>query len=651
MSTEMLARGSVMVLLVLAACGRGFAAEVEGKALRETLEGNVGAALASYRAWDAANRDGIGLSDRTTSGGLGWGESSFLRSYMLCYQVTRDTYWLDKVIDHFDRMIGNLSDPDGDGFLAWSDTDYSVALVDAQPAGDVGGLAIEPAHQKPYVKRGGELVTGHEYGIEFAAADSLRVVDVTDGKDLATLAYADPMVIEAIPGAKLTITGAGKAGAAFRVSTHAPEPCEYQVHDGMVTYPVAQFIEVAFTDGKLPAKYRAKAEEYAQLLYRHFYQKWESTWVDLPDGAGLYKFSKNATQRFPDYSLPHNQYLALARTWLVLQDVPRLEHRDEYRDHAERMGQYFKQNLKLNGEAYVWNYWDPLPTEEGVGRHIEDDSHATIDIGFAVEAAARGLVFTEEDLRRFAATYTQVMWNGSIDDPRIGDRVDTNKGESRTWSEWILLGRASETVCDLAAALYVAQGRPVGMAPQMASLYDAVVGVSEADRKAYTEACAAIEEALTGTGLLNPGFEVGAPGVGPLGWTLATWTPDEGGKAEWADEAHQGKKGIALIGGGEQVNVVAQAARSLPGKAGQTVTIAAWYKTTEAARPNFSLIGRDAKGERAQYDNSPELPASADWKQGTWTMQLAEGVTEFSVLLRNHGRGIVFYDDVAVGVE
>jgi len=631
---------------LLSAVG-GQAAEVEGKALREALEGKVGGLLASYRAWDAANRDGIGLSDRTTSGGLGWGESSFLRNYMLCYQVTHDTYWLDKVIDHFDRMVGNLA-PDADGFLAWSDTDYSVGLVNAEPVGDVGGLTTDPAHQRPYVKRGGELVTGHEYRIEFIADDRLRVLDVTDGKELAALAYADPTVIEAVPGAKLTLKGPGKAGAAFRVTTHAPEPCEYQVHDGVITCPVAQFIEVALTDRKLPVKYRAKADEYAKLLRKHFFEKWESTWLDLPDGGGLYKFTKNPTQRFPGYSLPHNQYLALARTWLVLQAVPGLEHRDEYRDRAEKMARYFKQNLKLNGEAYVWNYWDPLPTEEGITRHIEDHGHGSIDIGFVVEAAQRGIVFTEEDLRRFAATYSQVMWNGSLEDPRIGDRVDRNQGDVRTWWEWITLGCASEAVCDVAAALYVSQGHPVSMAPQLASLYDAVVGVSEADQKAYADASAALEQALAAKGLLNPGFEMGMPDTGPFGWTLTTWSPDEGGSAEWVGDAHEGKQAVVLIGKGEKVNVVAQPIRNLPGRAGQTVAVSVWYKTTDAARPHISVLGYNEKGGQVQYNTSPVLEASAEWKQGTWSIALSEGVVGFRLLLRNAGAGAVYYDDVNV---
>jgi hypothetical protein len=463
-------------------------ADVEGRALRAALEGRIAEAISSYRMWDATNRDGIGNSDRTTSGGLGWGESAFLRNYMLCYHVTRDTYWLDKLIDHFDRMIGNLSDPDGDGYLAWSDPAYSVGIVKAEPDGEVGELTIEPALQRPYVKRGGELVTGHEYRIEFVTETSVRVQDVTSGETLATYEHANETVIEVIPGGKLTVKGAGTAGAVFRIATTQPESVEYQVHDGMVTYPVAQFIEAVYTTADLDPKYGAKAEEYAVLLHKHFYEKWQPTWADLPDGSGLYKFTSDPTQRFPNTSLPHNQFLALARTWIVLEDVPGLSHRDEYLDRATKMARYFHKHLKLNGSAYVWNYWDPLPEEEGIGRHIEDHSHATIDIGFAVEATKRNVVFTEEDLQRLAATYAEVMWNGSLEDPQIGTRVDTSEGEARTWSEWIQLGIVSEKVCDIAAAIYETTGRPASMAPQLVYLYDQVVGLTPEERAACVRA-------------------------------------------------------------------------------------------------------------------------------------------------------------------
>ena len=641
---------AAVILVALIAAHRASGQDaVRGERLGEALDGQIGAAIASYQMWDAGHRGGIGSSDRTTSGGLGWGEASFLRSYMLCYKVSRDPYWLDKLIDHFDRMVGNLSDPEGDGYQAWRDVAYSVGLVKVEPDGNVGDMTAEPERERVYVNRGGELVTGHVYRLEMPAADKLRVVDATPGEELETLDYADPTVVETIPGVKLTVKGAGVAGAAFVVKTTAPDECEYQVHDGMVTYPVAQFIEEVTTTKGLDAQYREKADEYAAILHKHFFEKWESTWVDLPDGSGLYKFSKNPTQRFPDTSLPHNQFLALGRTWVVLKDVPGLEHGDLYLDRATRMAKYFHQYLKANGDAYVWNYWDPLPEEEGISRHIEDFSHATIDIGFAVEAADRGVVFTVEDLRRFARTYSEVMWNGDEAKPRFGARVDTNEGDKNAWSEWILLGAASERVCDLASAIYLAGGRPPTRAPQMCYLYDRVVGVSDADRKACVANTEALAEMLSASGLVNTGFEFGVPGATqPFGWELTVWTPDDGGRAEWVDEGHSGEKAIALIGVGEKVNVLAQPLRKLDGAAGQTVTLTAYYRAGATTKPGFSIVSRNAEGEQVQYDNSPRFAVGDEWQQATWEVELAEGTQTFSVLLRNHGPGRVLYDDVTV---
>ncbi|MFQ6096587.1 MAG: hypothetical protein ACE5O2_02590, partial [Armatimonadota bacterium] len=136
-------------------------------AIKEALRGRVAELLARYLLWDANENEGKGRSDATTSGGLGWGEASFLRNYMMCYSVSHDTYWLDKVVEHFDRMVANLADPDGDGFLAWNDTAYSVGIVRARGAANAENVTIEPELQRPYVRRGGEKVTGHTYEIRF----------------------------------------------------------------------------------------------------------------------------------------------------------------------------------------------------------------------------------------------------------------------------------------------------------------------------------------------------------------------------------------------------------------------------------------------------------------------------------------------------
>jgi hypothetical protein len=174
--------------------------------------------------------------------------------------------------------------------------------------------------------------------------------------------------------------------------------------------------------------------------------------------------------------------------------------------------------------------------------------------------------------------------------------------------------------------------------------------VTDAERRACARAVTETRAVVAAPGLMNPGFEVGNPGgSGPLGWTLASWSPDEGGRTAWVDEAHAGKKAIALTGGEGKVNLVAQAMRRLQGRAGQKVTLTAYYKSADTARPAFSVLGYDAAGKQVQYETSP-LPAAPDWRLGSWQVALAEGVTEFTVLLRNSGEGVVLYDEVAVKV-
>ena len=141
--------------------------------------------LAKYRQWDAQFRDGIGYSDRDTSGGLAWAEARFLRNYMLCYEVSKDTYWLDKIVDHFERMKAKLADPDGDGFLAWSDIVYSVGIGRVVAAERADGLKLEPKEQRVYYRRGGKLITGHTYKIRFVTNNKIAIENATTGKRLA----------------------------------------------------------------------------------------------------------------------------------------------------------------------------------------------------------------------------------------------------------------------------------------------------------------------------------------------------------------------------------------------------------------------------------------------------------------------------------
>lgn len=68
---------------------------------------------------------GKGISDSPLGGSLGWGESYYLEGYMNMYEATGSKQWLDKMVDHTDRMMANAIDHDGDGYSGWPDFRYS----------------------------------------------------------------------------------------------------------------------------------------------------------------------------------------------------------------------------------------------------------------------------------------------------------------------------------------------------------------------------------------------------------------------------------------------------------------------------------------------------------------------------------------------
>jgi len=600
-------------------------AEAGGLSVQKLPPCKVAEMVQRYQLWEVMFNKGRGYSDRTTSDALAWAESDFLRNYMLCYYVSLDTYWLDKIVAHFDRMIANLADPEGDGYLAWRTKRYSVGIVRAAADGDAGDVEIAPALPR----------------------------DETERRLIATRAYSSPQQVTDVPGATFTVKGTARTGARFTIHTTSPEACEYQVHDGMVTYPIAQFIEAVYNDPALHELYMEKAEAYAALLAKHFFEKWEETWLDLPGGTGLYKFTPNATQRSPDTSLPHNQYLALARTWLVLQAVPGLDPAGVYRDRSVRMAEHFKKNLRLDGTAYVWNYWDPLPHESAL-RYVEDSSHGTIDVGFAVEAQKRGVVFTEEDLHRFASTYVDVMWNGDKTRPRFGATVNKNKGDRLAAGDWILLAESDPRVWELAWAAFASEAGAPTMAPRIAYVYHRLAGISESERAECRKSTAKVLQMFenAGAGPLNAGFEVGIPGSDAVaGWRLTTWSPDRGGEAKCVAHAYKGQQAIALIGGGPEVNVIAMCMDRIPVAGKTTCLLKAHYQTVDTPRPQMSLLGYDAQGQRVQYASSPGFEASSDWREARWAAGVEQGVASVEVLLRNFGPGTVYWDEFQLAME
>ncbi len=399
-----------------------------------------------FKARDQAYNDGKGDSESAASNTLGWGESSWLLSYGYLYELTGDTHWWDKITAHFDRMIANLTDHDGDGYKSWQTKRYSTALVRAEPLHNRGTATIDVPTAKIMKGKDAAEVTGHRYLVVFHDDDSYAIRNATTGKELVTkAAYESGKPITVAPHVVVKIAGKARQGDTFCIWTTAPEAIEYVVHQGMVLMPVSHFVEAALKRPK-GDRYRAKAEEYLPVIEKHFLIGNEKSWIDTLGGAGAYRFSPEPTQRYPNRILPHNQYLAIARAWLVLADATQ---NDLYRKRAVAMAKNFERALRVVDDAYEWYYWDWVENGRPDHSGYEDRSHGHIDVGFVVDAIRRGVVFDDTDGERLAKTLIEKMWNGSRDDPLFGHRVSSDKDPGLTVIDWAELCQWDPRILDL----------------------------------------------------------------------------------------------------------------------------------------------------------------------------------------------------------
>ena len=417
-----------------------------------------------FAGYDRSHNRGRGQADEPDSGSLGWGESGYLDAYVKLYESTGDEGWLGKVVDHFDRMIATGQDHFADGHATWVTPTYSVALVRTGPMHNRGMARITPQEDRVWVIRGGDM-----------ARDSIRIVEILPGRRYAVQEYGTRKVLAGgrfRPGLtlngfapfKISIEGTARVGDRFWVQVFAGEPLEYIVHQGMFLHPVSRFVEHVMKDVQLKAGFGTSARAYLRFIGEQIADKHERDWVDLSPSAGGYRFSPWMTERFPNRIMPHNQYLALARAYLSLQSVSR---KRLFADRAHRMAKNFRRHLWKTGRAYTWHYWDWLEGGVQGNSGVEDTSHGRIDVGFAVDACRSGVVFNNADMKRFAHTLLDQMWNGSVDDPVIGGRVDSMDGDSTPCADWIDLCQWNPRVWDVMWAVFCKAAQPVEMIPSI----------------------------------------------------------------------------------------------------------------------------------------------------------------------------------------
>ena len=246
---------------------------------------------------------------------------------------------------------------------------------------------------------------------------------------------------------------------------------EYMVHDGFICLPVARFIRLVYSTPELRDRYLKPARRYQATIEKNIVAKWFRNW-NARRGPG------DDLKTYGGWrNLPLNMFLAFGELLLVFSDIrqspsyvcaaPEVPG-SFYTAVPDSMAHVFM--ASLHGDpataAWTWSYWpvtvaDTLP---------EDLSHANLDISFALEASRHGIVFTPGDMKRFANTFTRLVWNGSSALPRFSSHVNGLGRDSLLYlTDWVRLTEYDTTIYGLVARAFGAGPRdPVTMGAGMA---------------------------------------------------------------------------------------------------------------------------------------------------------------------------------------
>lgn len=415
---------------------------------------------ATFDAVDQSINGGNGNAAMTNAeGALGWGEAYLLNGYVLMYESTGDTYYLDKIVTHVDQVlqlrdsVRGIKDWRGLSLPGWqSSAHYTINQVDLLDASGRPTLQIRSARTKPANANSVIVTAGHVQGtfkivVTRKESRAEAVIDAYDGLSMepSSEGFAPRRInelfleVNGTHGFRTMTTakdlrahvrdaGDPSPGGPFTLKSQA---YLYAVQNGMLVFPITRFVRIVLGEARLYSKYKAKADKYLVAveqvvdLFDHEWRENEET------GEGWYVFGKGSPSEHEGAELPHNQYLALARPMLQLATLsPDAGRRARYRDRVIKMGRTFKNDLKRDkGGAYTWPYfwskgwgyrgwtaadnvseYHPASVWPSVAGYKapEDISHGVIDVCFVVEAYKAGLgVFDREDMHRFTRTFLQ----------------------------------------------------------------------------------------------------------------------------------------------------------------------------------------------------------------------------------------------------
>lgn len=231
---------------------------------------------------------------------------------------------------------------------------------------------------------------------------------------------------------------------------------EYLVHDGFICLPVARFVRLVYSTPGLEARYLTKARRYQVAIEQDIVAKWFRNW-------GAARGNGDDLETFGGWrGVPQNMFLTFGELLLVFTDIrlspayvctaPEVPA-SFYTAVPDSMAAVFRASLHVGSavDAWTWSYW-PVTVADTTP---EDLSHGNLDISFALEASRHGIGFTAADMRRFASTFTRLIWNGSTALPRFSSLVNGRGRDSIFYlADWVRLAEHDTTISRLVAGAF-----------------------------------------------------------------------------------------------------------------------------------------------------------------------------------------------------
>jgi len=229
----------------------------------------------------------------------------------------------------------------------------------------------------------------------------------------------------------------------------------FAVHTGMIVYPMAKFAAIVAATPSLQPKYGNDMKLFLQAA-KDAVAVHSGDWVDKGD-TGYYKFPVGMPYKQAGMGLPYNQYLSMAR---AEQYIYRASGDTQYINRVTKMYRHFKNNLvadsSING--YSWRY------SAFYSSSYEDIGHANIDVDAAFQGYSDGVVFTADDMIRFANTGAKkvIKSDGSIANDILGSGTTQLPWQIGMWSAF---GQFAPAITDTAYKKLSAMsyGGPTGL--------------------------------------------------------------------------------------------------------------------------------------------------------------------------------------------